>query len=252
MSKWTIGANRGRPAIEHAPRLAAQQRRDVDDAGDDRLQHRGGSRRRPPAFCARNFSSSENSKTSSTRPSGVVIAWPRWMSMPKYDSTPEMFENRNGLSSVTTDSSQMSSCFSSEAWTLVRMDVAGEPHVAVDRRETEQREVAARQAVEKRPELGLGDVLGPPGDHDVEAGVVRLDQLVGVAERQAVVGVDVEPPEQLFLPGRQRLRADRADVGERQQAQHLQLLFGPTSAANARDDLGILGVAQEATRDIAR
>ena len=47
----------------------------------------------------------------------MVIAWPRWMSMPKYDSTPEMFENRYGLSSVTMVSSQTSSWFSRNACT---------------------------------------------------------------------------------------------------------------------------------------
>ena len=60
----------------------------------------------------------------------------------------------------------------------------------------------------------------------VEPGLIALDQLVAVALRQVVVGVDVEPPEQLLLPRRQRLRADRLDVGERHQAQHLQPLLG--------------------------
>ena len=40
--------------------------------------------------------------------------------MPKYDRTPDMFENRNGLSSVTTVSSQMSPFFSSAACTSSR------------------------------------------------------------------------------------------------------------------------------------
>ena len=45
-------------------------------------------------------------------PDRLVNAWPRRMSMPKYDSTPQMFENRNGLSSETTVSSHASAFFS--------------------------------------------------------------------------------------------------------------------------------------------
>ena len=60
-----------------------------------------------------------------------------------------------------------------------------------------------------------------------------------------VVGVDVEPPEQLFLPRRQRLGADRLDVGEGQQAEHLQPLFDADQRGELPDDLGILGVAAE-------
>ena len=47
-----------------------------------------------------------NWKTSSTRPFGLVKACPRMMFMPKDESTPQMFENKNGLSSVATASDQ--------------------------------------------------------------------------------------------------------------------------------------------------
>ena len=73
------------------------------------LEHRRASASRASAFSSRNRSSSVNWNMSSTRPFGLVIAWPRRMSMPNDDSTPQMFENRNGLSSVTTVSSQTES-----------------------------------------------------------------------------------------------------------------------------------------------
>ena len=69
---------------------------------------------RAPGFSSRNRSRSVNWKTSSTRSCGLVIAWPRKMSMPNDDSTPEMFENRNGLSRLTTVSSQAAPRGSSE------------------------------------------------------------------------------------------------------------------------------------------
>ena len=76
--------------------------------------------------------------------------------------------------------------------------------------------------------------------------MIRLDQLVGVAEREAVVRVDVEPPEQLFLPGRQRLGADRADVGRASAGTSIFSCSSVlTTRREARDDVGIFGVAQE-------
>ena len=60
----------------------------------------------PLRFNSRNFSSSVNWNTSSTSPFGLVSACPRMMFMPNDDSTPQMFENRNGLSSVATASDQ--------------------------------------------------------------------------------------------------------------------------------------------------
>ena len=49
--------------------------------------------------------------------------------MPNDDSTPQMLENRNGLSSVTTVSSQAEPFRSSADVHLVRVDVAREPDV---------------------------------------------------------------------------------------------------------------------------
>ena len=66
-----------------------------------------------------------------------------------------------------------------------------------------------------------------------------------VAERQVIVGVHIEPPEQLLAPRRQRVRADRLDVDQRQQAQHLQALFDADQIGQLADDLRILSVAAE-------
>ena len=70
-------------------------------------------------------------------------------------------------------------------------------------------------------------------------------QLVAVAEREVVVGLDVQPPEQVFLPRRQRRAADRLDVDQRHQAQHLQQLFGADQVRELRDDVRIVEIAAE-------
>ena len=64
-------------------------------------------------------------------------------------------------------------------------------------------------------------------------------------ERQVVVGVDVQPPEQLLAPRRQRLEADGLDVGQRHQAEHLQAFFDADQLGERLDDLRILRVAPE-------
>ena len=69
--------------------------------------------------------------------------------MPNDDSTPEMFENRNGLSSVTTVSSQAVALPFEPQMHFVRADVARQAHVAIDRVAIEQLQVAARQALEE-------------------------------------------------------------------------------------------------------
>ena len=106
-------------------------------------------------------------------------------------------------------------------------------------------QVALRQPLDEAFELRLGDVGGQLGREPVEAGLVALDALVAVALRQVVVGVDVEPPQQLFLPRRQRVRADRADVGQRHEAQHLQPVLGADEVGELLDDVRVLGVAAE-------
>ena len=145
--------------------------------------------------------------------------------MPNDDSTPQMLEKRNGLSSVTTVSSQASPFGSSVAWTWSGRDVARQLHVPVDGLVREQLQIPARQPFEEPPDLGLGDVRRPLREQLLQAGLILGDEVVAVLERQVVVGVDVEAPEQLLAPRRQRVRADRLDVGQRQQAQHLQPLF---------------------------
>ena len=74
---------------------------------------------------------------------------------------------------------------------------------------------------------------------------LRFDPLVAVADRQLVVRVDVEPPQQLLLPRRQRLRADGLDVGERHEAEHLQPLFDADELGELPDDVRIFRVAAE-------
>jgi hypothetical protein len=75
--------------------------------------------------------------------------------------------------------------------------------------------------------------------------LVLLDQLVGVGKCEVVVGIDIEPPEQLLFPRRQRAGPHRFDVGERQEAQHLQHLLGADDAGEAPGDIRILRVAPE-------
>ena len=145
--------------------------------------------------------------------------------MPNDDSTPEMFENRNGLSSVTTVSSQTSPFCSSETCTSSGLDVARQPRRGGRWRRVEQPQVARGSP---STNLGISASADPPAgaaSSSTSSAWFALDQLVAVAERQLVVGVDVQPPEQLFLPRCERLGADRVDVGQRQQAEHLQSLF---------------------------
>ena len=87
------------------------------------------------------------------------------------------------------------------------------------------------------------DIVGPVREQLVEARFVPLDELVAVALRQVVVGVDVQPPEEFRLPRRQRLRTDCLDVDERHQAEHLQPFFGADERCELLDDVGIFGVA---------
>ena len=148
--------------------------------------------------------------------------------MPNDDSTPQMFENRNGLSSVTTVSSHADRL-------ALEPDVRPRPagcRATAGRAgrwpsRLEQLQVAAREALEEtaRSRLPTRSAGRPLQRARPAPACCRVDQLVAVAEREVVVGVDVQPPEQLFLPRRQRLGADRLDVGERQQAEHLQPLF---------------------------
>ena len=86
-------------------------------------------------------------------------------------------------------------------------------------------------------------IVGPVRQQLGEPGLVPLDQLVAVPLRQVVVGVDVQTPEQLRLPRRQRLGTDRLDVDERHQAEHLQPLLGADERGELLDDVGILGIA---------
>ena len=74
---------------------------------------------------------------------------------------------------------------------------------------------------------------------------LSVNHFVAVRERQVVVRVNVEPPQQLLLPRRERFPADGLDVGERHQAQHLQAILDADEVGELPHDLGILGIAAE-------
>ena len=128
---------------------------------------------------------------------------------------------------------------------LVGLDVAREPDVAVDCAKTERGEIPARQTFKERDHLLLGDVGGAAGNQDRHAGKIAFDQMIPVAERQPVVGIDVNAPEQILFPGRQRVGRNCTDVGERQQTQQLEVFLGADKFGKARRHLWILCVAAE-------
>ena len=125
----------------------------------------------------------------------------------------------------------------------VRVDVARQPDVPLDGLAIEQLQVAAGKALEEPGNLFRRQIAVTRREQLRELGLAPIDQLVAVSERQLVVGVDVQPPEQLFLPRRERLEADRFDVGQRQEAEHLQSLFDADQRGEPPDRLGIFGVA---------
>ena len=135
--------------------------------------------------------------------------------MPNDDSTPQMFENRNGLSSVVTASVQIAVVPLERQVHFVGMDVPRQPDVPVDGVGLKQLQVALRQPLEESGDLRRGQIIRPEAQQLVETGLIAFDQLVAVSLRQVVIGVDVEPPEQLLFPWRQRFRAHGFDVGER-------------------------------------
>ena len=57
--------------------------------------------------------------------------------------------------------------------------------------------------------------------------------------------IGVQTPQSIFLPWRQRLGADRFDVDERDETQHLQKLFAPDERREARDDIRVPGIPPE-------
>ena len=73
--------------------------------------------------------------------------------MPNDDSTPQMFEKRNGLSSVATASAQMRSLLLERQVHFVGLDVAREPDVPVDRVARKDVQVPLRQPFEEARDL---------------------------------------------------------------------------------------------------
>ena len=87
--------------------------------------------------------------------------------------------------------------------------------------------------------------MRPPREQLAESCLVPLDQLVSVPLRKVVVGVDVQTPDELFLPRGERLGTDGLDVGQRHEAEHLQTVLGAEQPRKLFDDFGILGIATE-------
>ena len=90
---------------------------------------------------------------SSTRLFGFVIACPRRMSIPNDDRTPQIFEKRNGLSSVTTVSSQSRLLAIERDVDVLGPDVARQPDVSVDRLGTGKLQVATGKPFQEAREL---------------------------------------------------------------------------------------------------
>ena len=98
----------------------------------------------------------------------------------------------------------------------------------------EQREIPPRQSFEEAGHLGFRDVVRSVGPQRGQRRFVAVDDLVAVRHRHLVVGVDEQPPQQLRLPRRQRVGSHRAEIRDRDQAQHLQLFFGAEQRAKGR------------------
>ena len=75
--------------------------------------------------------------------------------------------------------------------------------------------------------------------------MVLPGDFAGLAGREPHAAVDVEPPEPIFLPRRQRVRADRLDVDQCQQGEHLEQLLAADHRRELRDHLRVLRVTPE-------
>ena len=94
--------------------------------------------------------------------------------MPNDDSTPQMFANSIGLSSVTAVSSHTASCRGEPQVHFVGADVSRQPDVIVDRAAVEQLQVSAWQAFEKAAPLQrLPRSAGRCATHSAAAASVR-------------------------------------------------------------------------------
>ena len=117
--------------------------------------------------------------------------------------------------------------------------------VRVDVRAVEQRQVPPGQALQEARQLGLLEVGGTIGQQGRDALLRAVDHLVAVGQRQVVVGADVEPPQQLLFPGRERSAAHRLDVDQREQAEHLQPLLGADQGRERPHHVRVLAVLAE-------
>ena len=128
---------------------------------------------------------------------------------------------------------------------LVRTHVSREPHMTIDRLGVEQLQVAPRKAFEHARDLAVGQIRRTPREERRGVSLPAGDQVVAVAHCQLVVCVDVEAPQELRLPGCQGFQAHGLDVGERQEAEHLQPILDADQLGELPDDFGILRVAPE-------
>ena len=78
------------------------------------------------------------------------------MFMPNDDSTPQMFEKRNGLSSVATARLQIATLTLQRKVHFVRLDVAREPDVPIDGLARKDLQVSLRQSLEESRDLAGG------------------------------------------------------------------------------------------------
>ena len=142
------------------------------------------------------------------------------------------------------------SCACEKCVHFVWADTSREADVAVDRAEPEAGEIPARQAFEKAQKLGLGNVRRTAGYEHRQARGISFDELVGVAECEPIVRVDVDPPEHVFLPGCERVGTDGANVHMRHQTQQLQVLLDAHEIGKTCDDVWIFRSRRKLPSDI--
>ena len=191
------------------------------DAGDDALEHPARFPRCASAFSRRKPASSANWNTSSTRPSA------RRHRLAAMDVHPEVGQDagdvREEVRLVERDERQFPDVAVAleKRVHLVSADAARQAHVPVDGGEPEERQVAARQALEEARELVLGDVVGTAGDDDATA---RPDPSAAARRRSRASG-----------GCRRRRRAARAGLPSTASAS--SGLTAPTSASVIRHSI---------------
>ena len=124
----------------------------------------------------------------------------------------------------------------------IRLEIAGQHDVVVHPPGVDEPQIAPGQTVEEPRHLLLRDLRRPPGLQLGHALLARRNHLVAVAQRQVVVGVDVQAPQELFLPGREGLRGRALNVHQGQQAQHSEPFLGADQPRELPGHLRVLRV----------